>query len=277
MILLIDEYDVPLDKAQQHGYYDGMVSLIHNLFGQALKTNDNIYFAVLTGCLRIAKESIFTGLNNFKVMSVTNVLFDEHFGFSDVEVRAMLDYYGIDNHFGLVKEWYDGYRFGEADVYYPWDVINYTDLLRSEPDARPRSFWINSSGNAILRTLLKMADKQTKGELEQLVNGEAVVKKLNPELTYRELYDSIDNVWSVLFTTGYLTKRRETALDTYELIIPNQEFRLIFTEQLFSWFQEEARKDAPVLDALFECGSRGGVQRYPDSDEGPFYRNCDRD
>lgn len=264
VILLIDEYDVPLDKAQQNGYYDGMVSLIRNLFGQALKTNDNIYFAVLTGCLRIAKESIFTGLNNFKVMSITNVSFDEHFGFSDAEVQAMLDYYGLENRFGLVKEWYDGYRFGEADVYCPWDVINYTDLLRSEPDARPRSFWINSSGNTILRTFLKMADEQTKGELEQLVNGEAVVKKLNTELTYRELYDSIDNVWSVLFTTGYLTKRRETALDTYELIIPNQEIRLIFTEQLFSWFQEEARKDAPVLDAFCEAfinGDPEAIQR----------------
>lgn len=260
VILLIDEYDVPLDKAQQNGYYDGMVSLIRNLFGQALKTNDNIYFAVLTGCLRIAKESIFTGLNNFKVMSITNVSFDEHFGFSDAEVQAMLDYYGLENRFGLVKEWYDGYRFGEADVYCPWDVINYTDLLRSEPDARPRSFWINSSGNTILRTFLKMADEQTKGELEQLVNGEAVVKKLNTELTYRELYDSIDSVWSVLFTTGYLTKRRETALDTYELIIPNQEIRLIFTEQLFSWFQEEARKDAPVLDAFCEAFINGDTE-----------------
>lgn len=277
VILLIDEYDVPLDKAQQNGYYDEMATLIRNLFGQALKTNDNIYFAVLTGCLRIAKESIFTGLNNFKVMSVTNVLFDEYFGFSDVEVRAMLDYYGLDNHFGIVKEWYDGYRFGEADVYCPWDLINYTDLLRSEPDARPRSFWINSSGNAILRTFLKMADEQTKWELEQLVNGEVVVKKLNVELTYRELYDNIDNVWSVLFSTGYLTKRRETARDTYELVIPNQELCLIFTEQIFSWFQEEVRKDTPVLDALLQYGGWGGVQRHTDSDESPFHRDCGRD
>lgn len=257
VILLIDEYDVPLDKAQQNGYYDGMVSLIRSLFSQALKTNENIYFAVLTGCLRIAKESIFTGLNNFKVISITNVLFDEHFGFSDAEVRAMLDYYGLEDRFDLIKEWYDGYRFGEADVYCPWDVINYTDQLRSEPDAHPRAFWINSSGNAILRTLLKMADEQTKGELEQLVNGEAVTKKINPELTYRELYNSIDNVWSVLFTTGYLTKRREISLDTYELVIPNQEIRLIFTEQLFSWFQEEARKDTTALDAFCEAFING--------------------
>ncbi len=257
VILLIDEYDVPLDKAQQNGYYDEMVGLIRSLFGQALKTNEHMYFAVLTGCLRIAKESIFTGLNNFKVMSITNVPFDEHFGFSDAEVRAMLDYYGLGDRFGVVKEWYDGYRFGETDVYCPWDVINYTDLLRSDPDARPRAFWINSSGNAILRTLLAMADEKTKGELEQLVGGEAVTKKIHMELTYRELYDSIDNVWSVLFMTGYLTKRRETDLDTYELVIPNQEIRLIFAEQLLAWFQEEARKDAPALDAFCEAFING--------------------
>lgn len=257
VILLIDEYDVLLDKAQQNGYYDEMVSLIRGLFSQALKTNEHMYFAVLTGCLRISKESIFTGLNNFNVMSITNVSFDEHFGFSDAEVRAMLDYYGLGTHFGPVKEWYDGYRFGNADVYCPWDVINYTYMLRSDPDARPRTFWINSSGNAILRTLLAMADEKTKGELEQLVDGEAVTKKIHPELTHRELYDSTDNVWSVLFMTGYLTKRRETALDTYELVIPNQEIRLIFAEQLLSWFQEEARKDVPALDAFCEAFING--------------------
>lgn len=253
VILLIDEYDVPLDKAQQNGYGDEMVSLIRSLFGQALKTNESLYFAVLTGCLRIAKESIFTGLNNFNVMSITNIRFDEHFGFSDAEVLAMLDYYGLTGYFGLIKEWYDGYRFGDADIYCPWDVINYVSQLRFDPDAAPEAFWINSSDNSILRTFLGMADGQTKGELEQLVNGEAVTKKINTELTYRELYDSIDNMWSILFTTGYLTKRDKTARDTYALVIPNQEIRLIFAEQFLSWFQEEARKDVPALDAFCEA------------------------
>lgn len=253
VILLIDEYDVPLDKAQQHGYYDEMVDLIRGLFGQALKTNDSIFFAVLTGCLRIAKESIFTGLNNFKVLSITSARFGAYFGFSDTEVKAMLAYYGLGNKHTLMKAWYDGYRFGETDVYCPWDVLNYTDQLLASPDARPGAFWINSSGNDILRTLLKKATPQTRRELECLVNGETVTKKINEELTYRELYDSIDSLWSVLFTTGYLTRRAETDLNTYELAIPNREIRMIFEEQVLTWFQEEARKDTSALDAFCEA------------------------
>ena len=257
VILLIDEYDVPLDKAQQHGYYDEMVSLIRGMFGQALKTNESLYFAVLTGCLRIAKESIFTGLNNFKVMSITNIQFDEHFGFSDAEVKAMLEYYGLSEKHSLIKEWYDGYRFGKADVYCPWDVINYTDQLRADPDTHPRAFWINSSGNAILRTLLEKATPRTRQELGDLVSGACITKKINEELTYRELYDSLDNIWSVLFTTGYLTKHREIDLNTYELVIPNREIRMIFTEQILTWFQKEARKDTSALDAFCEAFQKG--------------------
>ena len=257
VILLIDEYDVPLDKAQQYGYYDQMVNVIRGLFGRALKTNEHLFLAVLTGCLRVAKESIFTGLNNFKVRSITNVLFDEHFGFSDAEVRAMLEYYGLENHYGQIKEWYDGYRFGDSDVYCPWDVINYVDLLRFEPDARPRAFWINTSGNEVLRTFLKKTTMKTRRELERLVNGGCVSKKVNEELTYRELYENLDNLWSVLFTTGYLTSCGETGDGQLLLAIPNQEIRQIFTEQILTWFQEKVRKDTPKLDAFCNAFREG--------------------
>lgn len=260
-IILIDEYDVPLDKAQQYGYYDQMILLIRNMLGQALKTNESLYFAVLTGCLRIARESIFTGLNNFRVLSITNTWFGEYFGFSDKEVKAMLKYYGLEDKHALIQEWYDGYHFGNADVYCPWDVINYVGQLRKEPDAKPEAYWINSSGNAILRSLMQKATDQTMDDLEQLVNGIPVIKKIRQELTYRELYDNIDNLWSVLFTTGYLTKRREINLHTYELVIPNREIRLIFTEQILSWFQEKARKDAPTLDAFCEAFCQGDAAR----------------
>ncbi len=259
VILLIDEYDVPLDKAQQYGYYEEMTGLIRNLFGYALKTNENLYFAVLTGCLRVAKESIFTGLNNFNVMSITSSRFGEYFGFSDDEVKAMLEYYGLEDKYGLIKEWYNGYCFGSADIYCPWDVINYVYLLRAEPDARPRTFWINSSSNAVIRSLLQKADDQTMEDLDRLVNGMAVTKTITEELTYRELYDNIDNLWSVLFATGYLTKRAETDLNTYEFVIPNQEIRIIFRDQILSWFQEEARKDAPALDAFCEAFRTGNA------------------
>ena len=261
VVLLIDEYDVPLDKAQQYGYYDEMVDLIRGLFGQALKTNENLFIAVLTGCLRIARESIFTGLNNFRVLSVTDTRFDESFGFTDREVSDMLKYYGLGDKHGLIREWYDGYRFGNADVYCPWDVINYVAQLLDNPDARPDAFWINSSGNAILRVLMQKASEQTMDDLDQLVNGLSVIKEIKQELTYRELYDSIENLWSVLFTTGYLTKRREVDFHTYELVIPNQEIRLIFTKQILSWFQEEARKDAPTLDAFCEAFCAGEPEK----------------
>lgn len=256
-VLLIDEYDVPLDKAQQFGYDEEMVSLIRNMLGQALKSNDSLQFAVLTGCLRIAKESIFTGLNNFKVLSITNVQFDEHFGFSDGEVKEMLDYYGLPDKYGQIKEWYNGYRFGKADVYCPWDVVNYVSLLRSEPDASPRAFWMNTSGNYIIRRFLQMATPRTRREIECLLAGESVKKKVNQELTYRELYQSIDHLWSVLFTTGYLTCKGEAEEDVYFLVIPNREIHKIFVEQVMEWFQEEARKDAPMLDEFCMAFARG--------------------
>ena len=264
VILLIDEYDVPLAKAQQQGYYNEMAHLIRSIFGQALKSNDSLFFAVLTGCLRIAKESIFTGLNNFSTMSITNVRFDEHFGFSDTEVKAMLKYYELEDKYELIREWYDGYRFGNTDVYCPWDVINYVSQLRFDSSSRPKAFWINSSGNDIIRALLRKASEQTMEDLDLLVNGLPVEKKISEELTYRELYDSIDNLWSVLFATGYLTKRKETGLNTYELAIPNQEIRVIFTEQILSWFQKEVRKDAPTLDAFceaFRSGDAAEIER----------------
>lgn len=252
-ILLIDEYDVPLDKARHFGYYEEMVNLIRNLFSRALKSNASLQFAVLTGCLKIAKESIFTGLNNLRVFSVMNVRFDEHFGFSDGEVREMLEYYGLSDKFDAVKEWYDGYRFGNTDVYCPWDVINYVDLLRSEPEALPRAFWINTSGNDIVRNFIRMAKPGTRREMEQLVNGGSIAKKINEELTYRELYDSIDNLWSVLFTTGYLTRRGDSDGEIYQLAIPNLEIRKIFIDQMLEWFQEEVRMDSPKLDAFCEA------------------------
>ncbi len=260
VILLIDEYDVPLDKAQQSGYYDDMVTLIRTLFGQALKTNPNLYFAVLTGCLRIAKESIFTGLNSLKVFSVTNVQYGEQFGFSDREVREMLEYYGFDKKYELIKAWYDGYHFGDMDIYCPWDVINYIDLLHVEPDASPYAFWVNTSGNEIIKKFLQKASAGTKRELEQLIAGKSVYKKINQELTYWDLYKNIDNLWSVLFTTGYLTQCKRIDGDIFELIIPNLEIRQIFIDQIMEWFQEEMGKDTPLIDAFCDAFIRGDAE-----------------
>ncbi len=260
VILLIDEYDVPLDKAQQAGYYEGMVTLIRNLFGQALKTNGSLYFAVLTGCLRIAKESIFTGLNNLRVFSIANVRFMEHFGFSDEEVRKILHYYGLGEKYELIKTWYDGYRFGDTDIYCPWDVVNYVDLLRSEPDALPEAYWVNTSGNDIIKHFLQKTTAGTKKELELLIDGGSIKKKINQELTYRDLYQSLDNLWSVLFTTGYLTLRGKPEGDMFELAIPNLEIRQIFVEQIMEWFREETGKDSSSLDALCDAFLSGNAQ-----------------
>lgn len=261
VILLIDEYDVPLDKAQHFGYYDEMVATIRKVFSRALKSNENLQFAVLTGCLRVAKESIFTGLNNLRVMTITDNRFDEQFGFSDSEVSELLEFYGLEEKYGTVKEWYDGYHFGNADVYCPWDVINYVDLLLGNPNARPKAFWINTSGNDIIRTFLQMAKGMVRREIEELVNGKTVLKKINEELTYRDLYKNIDNIWSVLFTTGYLTRRGECEEDeVYHLAIPNLEIRKIFIEQVMEWIQEEARKDAPRLDAFCDAFPKGDAE-----------------
>ncbi len=264
-ILLIDEYDVPLDKAQHFGYYEELVSLIRNLFSQALKSNHSLAFAVLTGCLRVSKESIFTGLNNMNVFSITDAQSDERFGFTDREVRDITRYFGCTDRFDLIKEWYDGYRFGNADVYCPWDVINYIYLLRSEPDALPKPFWINTSGNEIIRDFVQMAKAGTRKELERLIDGEAIPKKIDQELTYRDLYTSIDNLWSILFTTGYLTQRGSEDGETYNLAIPNLEIRKIFIDQILEWFQREARRDTQMLDAFcaaFANGDAGAVESY---------------
>ncbi|MCM1026985.1 MAG: ATP-binding protein [Roseburia sp.] len=259
-IVLIDEYDVPLAKAQQYGYYEEMVALLRSLFGQVLKSNPFFHFAVLTGCLRIAKEIIFTGLNNLRVFSITNNQFGEHFGFLDQEVRDMLDYYGVGDKFDTAKAWYDGYRFGTSDVYCPWDVINYCADLRSDPESFPQAFWINTSGNDIIREFIRQATPQTRQEIEQLVNGESVVHDVRQELTYRDLYSTIDNLWSVLFTTGYLTQREKLDAATYRLAIPNLEIRQIFAEQVREWFQEEARRDPPTLDAFCAAFLQGNPQ-----------------
>ena len=260
VILLIDEYDVPLDKAHQAGYYGEMISLVRNLFSRALKSNEYLEFSVLTGCLRIAKESIFTGLNNFKAYSLLNTRFDEYFGFTDEEVKEMLKYYGLDNAYSAIKEWYDGYQIGNADIYCPWDVINYIDLLRSEPDARPKAFWMNTSGNDIIRKFLQMAKQGTRREIESLIAGESIAKKVKEELTYWDLYKSIENVWSVLFTTGYLTRRGRSEGDAHELAIPNREIREIFVEQVQEWFQEETQKDQMKLEAFCEAFARGEAE-----------------
>ena len=222
VIILIDEYDVTLAKAYERGYYDQMVILIRNMFEQALKTNDNLQFAVMTGCLRIAKESIFTGLNNLNVLSVTDVRFDEYFGFTDREVRDMLSYYGISGAYDTIKEWYDGYRFGNIDVYCPWDVICYCAKLCSDPEALPEAYWSNTSGNDIIRHFLEMAKAMTRKEIGSLIDGDAVVKRIRQDVTYSEMYDSVDNMWSVMFMTGYLTQRGKEE-DRLRLVIPNKE------------------------------------------------------
>ncbi len=260
VILLIDEYDVPLDKARHFGYYDEMIDVIRNLFGQVLKSNESLYFAVMTGCLKIAKESIFTGLNNLRVMTITDGQFDEYFGFLDGEVRQMLEYYGSGDKYDIVKQWYDGYRFGNVQVYCPWDVINYCADLRANANAAPRAFWVNTSGNDIIRAFLQMAKASTRREIEKLVNGECVSRKIRQELTYRDLYKNIDNLWSVLFITGYLTQRGEAAGEVYQLAIPNLEIRQIFAEQVLEWFQEEAEKDTPRLDAFCDAFAQGDAK-----------------
>ena len=254
-IILIDEYDVPLDKAFQNGYYKEMVSLIRGLFGQALKTNEFLQFAVLTGCLRISKESIFTGLNNFKVLSITDSRFDEQFGFTDCEVKKLLSDYGMDSHFDEIKEWYDGYHFGRADVYCPWDVINHVDHLRDDSKAKPQTYWINSSGNSLVRRLINRADSSTKDEIERLIAGEAIEKVIRQDLTYDEIENSIDNIWSVLFTTGYLTKIGEVKLPdsesyAYMLVIPNKEVREVFVLQIQEWFKAVVANDNDTMKLL---------------------------
>ncbi len=248
VVMLIDEYDVPLDKAYQSGYYDSMVELVKVLFGNAFKTNDSLEFAVLTGCLRISKESIFTGLNNFKVYTVKDVRYKEYFGFTDAEVRQMLEYYGFSDQYGAVREWYDGYRFGSLGIYCPWDVVNYCADLRDGSVTEPQNYWVNTSSNSIIRKFIDMADAATKDEIERLIGGGSIRKKIRQELTYRDLDSGIDNLWSILFTTGYLTQDGYHDNGMTGLVIPNREVRWIFEEQIQDWFKAETRKDLQMLE-----------------------------
>lgn len=247
-VILIDEYDVPLDKAYHNGYYHEMVSLIRGLFGQALKTNDYLQFAILTGCLRISKESSFTGLNNFEIVSIMDSKYDECFGFTDKEVQEILTYFNLSEHYADVKEWYDGYHFGNANVYCPWDVINYVDLLRLEPTAKPQDFWSNSSGNALVRSFIDKANVQTKYEIECLIAGEYIEKEISPELTHDEIDKSIANLWSVLFTTGYLTKQGVTDDGKVRLSIPNREIKTLFIKKIREWFSDTTANDGKTLE-----------------------------
>ena len=264
-VILIDEYDVPLDKAFQNGYYREMVSLIRAMFGNALKTNDYLQFAVLTGCLRIYKESIFTGLNNFRVHSITNPNFDEQFGFTDDEVRKLLCYYGMESRMDDAKEWYDGYHFGDTDVYCPWDVINFAYDLRCDSDSRPQAYWINTSGNGLVKRFIDKADQSTRDEIEKLMAGEYIEKAVRLELTYDELDNTIDNLWSVLFATGYLTHCGMTDDGAYKLIIPNREVREVYKLQIQDWFKSKVISNTEQLAVFWkaiESGDTVSVERY---------------
>ena len=263
VILLIDEYDVPLDKAFQGGYYDEMISLIRNLLGNALKTNDSLYFAVLTGCLRISKESIFTGLNNLKVHTIADIRYDEYFGFTNSDVDELLEFYGLSSYKSVIRDWYDGYRFGDTDVYCPWDVINYCDELLADPGAEPENYWANTSGNDLIRRLLKKANQTTRNDVEQLINGDTITKTIRQELTYREVEDSIDNIWSVLYSTGYLTCRRRVPGKKMELALPNREVRELFIELVKDWFEETTQADSVRINrfcAAFPTEDTGVIQ-----------------
>ncbi len=264
VIILIDEYDVPLDKAYHSGYYDAMAELLRVLFGNAFKTNDSLKFAVLTGCLRISKESIFTRLNNFKVYTLKDVRCREYFGFTDIEVRQMLAYYGLMNQYDAIKEWYDGYLFGNLGIYCPWDVINYCSDLRDKSVTEPQNYWVNTSSNDIIRKFLSRANATTMNEIERLMNGDSVRKRIHQELTYRDLDAKLENLWSVLFTTGYLTQRSAQDGDLTELVIPNREIQWIFVQQICEWFSEKTISNTDRLERFckaFEANDAAAVER----------------
>lgn len=261
-VLLIDEYDVPLSKASEHGYYKEMAMLIRKLFEQVLKTNESLKLAVLTGCMRISKESIFTGLNNFEVLSVADVRFDEYFGFTDQEVRKLLEYYHLSDKYQQVKEWYDGYQFGNVEVYCPWDVMNYCVTLLADPNAEPQNYWINTSSNEAVRRFIRESDNSgtIRREIEGLVAGECIIKELHQELTYEGMYQTVDNIWSVLFTTGYLTQRGRSEGNIFRLAIPNREIRNIFTTQIMQLFRENVKKDGELLNRFCEALENGNTE-----------------
>lgn len=257
VILLIDEYDVPLAKAFQNGYYREMVSLMRGLLGNALKTNDSLQFAVLTGCLRVSKESIFTGLNNLEVNSIVDTKYGEHFGFTEAEVVRLMRDYHLEDHMPQMREWYDGYHFGDADIYCPWDVIRYAKKLLADPQAEPEAFWINTSGNDLVKRFIDIADKTTQNEIERLVAGEAIEKKVRLDLTYDELDSNIENLWSVLFTTGYLTPEQRIGRDVYRLVIPNEEIRTVFVDQIQEWFRERIAADKTPMHEFCQAFADG--------------------
>ena len=265
-ILLIDEYDVPLDKAYAHGFYPQMIDLIRSMLGAALKTNNSLFFAVLTGCLRVSKESIFTGLNNFLIHSISDVQFDEYFGFTDAEVREMLSAYGFEDHYEEMRQWYDGYLFGGQNVYCPWDVINYCYALRADADTEPKAYWMNTSGNAMVRKLIdKSGNSTTRMEIEDLIDGQTITKTLNEQLTHSEIESSIDNIWSLLYMTGYLTITKRPSGGRYELRIPNREVCQIFKQQVLAWFNDKAQAEADKLSnfyAAFETGDTDVIAKY---------------
>ncbi len=264
-IILIDEYDVPLDKAYQNGYYSEMVSLIRGIFGEALKTNEYLEFAILTGCLSISKESIFTGLNNFNVLSIIDKQYDEEFGFSELEVKQILEYYGLQDKYDEIKKWYDGYRFGDAEIYCPWDVINHLWRLVSDPNAKPQAYWLNSSGNGLVKRLVDRADNNTKNEIESLMEGETIEKRLYLELTYDELDKKIDNIWSVLFTTGYLTLADKPNGDIYKLRIPNYEIRKVYERQILDLFDDVVLDNKDTLSLLWSSINDGDNKKIEDN------------
>lgn len=259
-VILIDEYDVPLDKAFQNGYYKEMVSLIRAIFGKALKTNEALDFAVLTGCLRVSKESIFTGLNNFKILSITDTRFDEHFGFTDAEVERLLAFYHLENRFAETKEWYDGYHFGNVDVYCPWDVINHVDRIKDDPMAGPEAYWINTSGNELVKRFIDKAGKTTRNEIERLIAGEAIDKQIRLDMTYDEIDNNIDNLWSVLFTTGYLTYTKISENKKYSFVIPNNEIKEVFKLQIQEWFRNKIFSNTEQLQDFWKAFKDGNTQ-----------------
>ena len=260
VVILVDEYDVPLDKAYQNGYYKEMVSMIRSLFGEALKTNEFLQFAVLTGCLRVSRESIFTGLNNFKIFSITDARFDEQFGFTEDEVGKMLKDYHLEEHMAEMKEWYDGYHFGDADIYCPWDVINRVDDLCDTPEAKPKCYWINSSGNALVKRFVSIANRTTQDEIEHLIAGEPIEKSVRLDLTYDEIDKSIDNIWSVLFTTGYLTQADMTEQGAYKLVIPNKEVRTVYISQIQEWFKQKIADNTEQMAHFWKAIEDGNAE-----------------
>lgn len=261
VIILIDEYDVPLAKAYENGYYDQMIFTMRNFLEQALKTNRNLQFAVLTGCMRISRESIFTGLNNFQVLSISDVGFDEYFGFTDNEVRQLLCYYRQEQSYRSIREWYDGYRFGNVDVYCPWDVLNHCQKLLADPSVQPQNYWINTSSNDVVRRFIEKSDSgMTRQEIEALIAGEEIEKEICQELTYQDMYANIENIWSVLFMTGYLTYHGKPENNRFCLAIPNLEIRNIFTTQIMEYFRKNVQADGKTLKSFCDALEQGDAE-----------------